>query len=156
MAKKTVEPTQEASTSNASADLIAALVQAINLTRPVEKKTANTRKPGSPWDPKDGSKKHKLKRKMHQHGIIIDPDLITNEEIDLLNKLKVGLYINGSIKVYRRKDSGIDIDYAIKTASQKVKLMSLLGGEGLAGLLKRCIAEGLVAKVTVDEDGDEA
>ena len=134
-----------------SADLVKALVEAISLTRPVEKKTAVNRKPGSPWDPKDGSKKLKLKRKMYQHSILIDPDFEDNETIELMNQLKVGRYCDGWVKVYRRKDHGIDIDYPVKTASQRLKLFKY--ANSFKSLLQRCIEEGKNPKpIEVDED----
>lgn len=116
--------------SNGSAqqlfDLLAkALTQAVKDAKGPEKKTFATRKPGDPWSPKDGSKKLKLRRTMYQHGLKIDPDMITNEEITLLNKLKTGRYFNDWVKVYKRKDQGIDIDYPVKTAAQRVKLSQM-------------------------------
>ncbi len=137
----TPAPTTPVGLSPDISALVNALVQAIQLTKPVEKKNAANRKPGSPWDPKDGSKKLKLKRKMTQHSILIDPDFLSNEEIDLLNKLKVGSFMDGWVKVYRRKDHGIDIDYPVKTASQRLKLVSQYGIRNLKELLERCIAE---------------
>jgi hypothetical protein len=131
------QPVEQANTSGQ--DLVNALVQAIQLTRPVEKKTSVSRKPGSPWDPKDGSKKLKLKRKVYQHSILIDPDFHTNEEIELMNRLKVGRFCDGNVKVYRRKDHGIDIDYPVKTASQRIKLFKYF--TNFKGLLERCIEE---------------
>jgi hypothetical protein len=153
----TLTPTQE---------LVQALVQAISLTKPTEKKNFNTRKPGDPWQPKDGSKKHKLLRKMHQHGIIIDPDTIVNEEIDLLNKIKPGLYLNGWVKVYKRKDQGIDIDYPVKTSSQRMKLNSFGIAEvrdddgnllktGFQVLLEKILAEGNKVKPQPTTNDDE-
>lgn len=112
----TLTPTQE---------LVQALVQAIQLTKPVEKKTFATRKSKSPWDPTDGSPKLKLKRKMYQHGIPIDPDFNDNATIDALNHLKVGRYLNDWVRVYKRKDQGIDIEYPIKTASHRMRLPSM-------------------------------
>lgn len=145
MARKKSEQSEvkevETQSQNPTADLVNALVQAIQLTKPVEKKTAANRKPASPWDPKDGSKKLKLKRKMYQHGIPIDPDFLSNEDIQLLNRLKVGTFLSGWVKVYKRKDSGIDIDYPIKTASQRLRLVSNFGIRSLRELLERCIAE---------------
>jgi hypothetical protein len=131
------QPVTPANTS--AADLVNALVQAIQLTKPVEKKNAISRKAGSPWDTKDGSKKPKLKRKMYQHSILIDPDFHTPEEIELMNKLKVGRFCDGWVKVYRRKDHGIDIDYPVKTASQRMKLFRY--ATTFKGLLERCIEE---------------
>lgn len=136
-----------------SADaLVKALVQAINITKPKEKKTAASRVPASPWDPKDGSKKLKLKRKMYQHSILIDPDFEDNETIDLMNRLKVGRFCEGWVKVYRRKDHGIDIDYPVKTASQRLKLFRY--ANSFKSLLQRCIEEAANPKPVdqVDED----
>lgn len=148
---QTVEaiPTQAPAPNTSVQDLVTALAQAIQLTKPVEKKTAVNRKPGSPWDPKDGSKKLKLKRKMYQHSIIIDPDFEDNETIDLMNKLKVGLFCDGWVKVYKRKDQGIDIDYPVKTASQRLKLFRY--ATTFKELLERCIAEA-ANPVKVDQD----
>lgn len=149
MAKKTETP--EVVPNVAVADLINALVQAINITKPVEKKTAINRKPGSPWDPKDGTRKLKLKRKMYQHGIPFDEAIISNEEIDLCNKVKPGRYFGDWVKVYRRKDHGIDIDYPVRTASQKMKSASLF--KSLTELLKGCIEQQANPR-PVEEDVD--
>lgn len=155
-AKATVEtdPTPTPAPVDPSiANLVAALSQAIQLTKPVEKKTAANRKPGSPWAPKDGSKKLKLRRDHFQHGIKIDPDFLSNVDIELLNKLKVGRFLDGWVKVYRRKDHGIDIDYPVKTAQQRLKLVSTYGVRSFAELLQRCIDEAAnPAKFTPLED----
>jgi hypothetical protein len=121
--------------------LVEALVAAMTAVKPVEKKNAANRKPKTPWTPKDGSPKLKMKRKMHQHGMMIDEDIVTNEEIELLNKLKVGTFLDGYVKVYRRRDKGIDIDYPIKTASQRLRLVNQFGIRNFKELLERCISE---------------
>lgn len=137
---KTPDPVEAPPALDTSADaLVKALVAAINLTKPIEKKTAVSRKPGSPWDPKDGSKKPKLKRKMYQHGILMDPDILSVEEIELLNKIKIGRFFGGWVKVFRRKDHGIDIDYPVRTASQKMKSSGMF--RTLAELASKCIEE---------------
>lgn len=137
-------------------DLVNALVQAIQLTKPKEKKTPINRTPGSPWDPKDGSKKPKLKRKHYQHGLIMDPSFLSVEEIELLNKLKPGRFFDGLVKVYKRRDSGIDIDYPVKTASQRMRVASYFTG-GLAGFLRRCLDEAAspTKYVNPDDEADE-
>ena len=121
--------------------LAAALVQAINSTKAPEKKNAYNRKKGDPWQPKDGSPKLKLKRKMFQHSLPLDAEILTNEQIELLNNLKPGRYCDGWIKVYRRRDRGIDIDYPVKTAAQRLKLSSAFGITSFDVLLTRCIHE---------------
>jgi hypothetical protein len=124
-----------------SAELVRALVQAIESTKPVEKKNAYNRKPGNPWVPKDGSPKLKLKRKFYQHGLLVDPDMSTNEEIELMNAVKPGRFLDGYVKVIRRRDKGIDIDYQVKTAAQRMKLAANFGINSFAALLERCIEE---------------
>lgn len=135
-------------------DLVDALVRAINLTKPEVKKTAVNRKPGSPWDPKDGSKKPKLKRTMYQHGILLEPAYLSVKEIELMNQLKVGRYLNNWVKIYRRRDHGIDIDYPVKTASQRMKLVSDFGVTSLEDLLSKCIAEAANPKPETSADQD--
>lgn len=155
MAKKTQQTDPVEDKNAAAKELVAALVQAIQLTKPIEKKNAITRKAGDPWQPKDGSKKLKLKRKVYQHGIIIDPDFCDNDTIDALNHLKPGRYMEGFVKVYKRKDQGIEIEYPIKTASQKIKLISTYGVRSLKDFCDRCIAEhNDPAKFTTLEDED--
>ena len=147
MAKKTApveEVTQVAQKAEASvgtSELAAALVQAINAAKPVEKKTFATRKPKTPWTPKDGSPKTKLKRNAFQHGMEIDEDKLSNDEIALFNKLRPGRFLDGLVTVTRRRDRGIDISYPVKTAAQRLKLVNLFGIRNLAELLAMCINE---------------
>lgn len=144
MAKKTAEEVgqKEAQVSTVGlSELASALVQAIEATQPKRKKTPIDRKPGDPWQPKDGSPKLKLKRKHFQHGIPIDPDMLTNEQITLLNQLKPGSYMGGYVKVYRRRDKGIDIDYPIKTAAQRLRLVNQFGITSFDTLIQRCLDE---------------
>lgn len=150
-----------------NAELVDALKQAINLTKPIEKKTFATRKPKSPWDPQDGTPKLKLKRKMYQHGIPIDPDVNDNATIDALNHLKVGRYLGDWVKVYKRKDQGIDIDYPVKTASQRMKLPGMgiteqrdpstgkLIKSGLQIFVERMIEEGKRPKKELPDEDSE-
>lgn len=133
--------TQNAKPVDPSKELVAALVAALQATKPVEKKNPFNRKAQTAWTPKDGSPKLKLKRKMYQHGLLIDPDMETNEVIELLNKLKAGRFLDGWVKVTKRRDAGIDITYPIKTASQRLKLVNGWGIRNFAELLARCIEE---------------
>jgi hypothetical protein len=156
MAKKTTEVKEETKQEAkvAASELAQALVQAINATKGPEKKTAITRKPGNPWMPKDGSSKLKLKRKVYQHSLMVDPDMSTNEEIELMNQLRPGLFCDGHVKVVRRRDKGIDIDYPIKTASQRLKLVNQFGIRNFKELLERCIDESKNPQTFHTEDDD--
>ena len=117
-----------------------AFVSAIERTRPPEKKTVANRKPITPWTPKDGSPKTKMKRKFYHHGMMIGEN-VNNEEIALLNRLKPGHYCDGNVRVTLRKDRGIDVDYPVKTASQRLKLVNVYGIRSFTELLQRIIDE---------------
>lgn len=149
-------PTKKKSEVTVSETTLAdALVQAINAAKPPEKKNPFNRKKGTPWTPKDGSAKLKLKRKMYQHGLLIDDEKIDNEEIALMNKVRPGLYLDGHVKVIRRRDRGIDIDYAVKTASQRLRLVNQFGIRNLKELLAQCIEEAANPKKIEDEYSDD-
>lgn len=126
---------------DASAQLIAALVEAIKLTKPVEKKNAANYKTRTGYEPKDGSPKIKLKRKIFQHGMEVDPDRLYNEDLELLNKLKPGKFMGGHVQVIRRRDKGLDIQYPVKTAAQRLRLVNSFGIRDFRELIARCIEE---------------
>lgn len=136
---KSAETSSEASVG--TKQLADALVQAIQATKPVEKKNPFNRKVNTPWTPKDGSKKLKLKRKVYHHGLLLDEDILSNAEIEGLNKVRPGRYCDNFVTVYRRKDRGIDIDYPVKTPSQKLRLINQFGIRNLAELCQYLIAE---------------
>ena len=148
---QTVPPDPTVGTS----ELTAALIQAINSTKPIEKKNPFNRKVNTPWTPKDGAKKIKLKRKMHQHGRLINEDVLSNAEVDLCNKVRPGRYLDNYVTIYRRRDRGIDIDYPTKTASQRLRLVNQFGIRNLSELLQACIDEALTPKKPeFDSEGD--
>lgn len=155
MAKtKTVKVEVPAELSVNQNALAEALVMAINAAKPVEKKNAANRKAITPWTPKDGSPKAKLKRKVFQHGLPADEEILSNDEINLFNKLRPGVFLDGNVKVIRRRDKGIDLDYAVKTASQRLKLVNQFGVRNLKDLLEMCVNEANNPK-TRTEDSDE-
>ena len=109
----------------ATKQLAAALTEALNATKTPEKKNIFTRKISKPWWPKNGEPREKMNRKFYQHGLEIER--VDNETIRLLNQIRPGLYCEGHIKVTLRRDRGIDIDYPIKTSSQRLKLVHQFG-----------------------------
>lgn len=154
---KEVGPATDPAILEALKGLGTVFADAIQKNRPVEKKNAANRRPNTPYTPKDGSPKLKLKRKAHQHGIPLDPDLLTNAQIDLFNKLKPGRFLDNWVLVTRRKDRGMDITYPVKTASQRMKLSSqfgIAGPDGLNKLLQMCIDEAANPKPDTSYDDD--
>jgi len=150
MAKK---PVSDESTPdmNAFAQMADAIASAIAAGKPPSKKTAFDRKVNTPWTPKNGEVKLKLKRKTYHHGIPVNPDMHSNEEIALFNKLRVGSFCDNIVKVNRRNDKGIDIDYPCKTASQRLRLVNQFGISSLSALLQKCIDEAAQPKRSVDD-----
>jgi hypothetical protein len=133
----------DAPRSNVSAahkELADAFVEAIERTKPAVKITVANRKERTPWTPKDGSPKLKMKRKFYHHGLLIGEN-VSNEEIALLNQVKPGHYCDGYVRVTLRKDRGIDIDHPVRTASQRLKLVNQYGVRSFAELLQRVIDE---------------
>lgn len=138
-------------------ELAQALITAIEATRPPAKKNPFNRKKGDPWQNKDGSPKSVLRRKMYQHGMELDAAQLFSEQIDLLNKIKPGRYCDGYVHVIKRKDGGLDVDYPIKTAAQRLKLVNNFGITSFTDLLKRILdekAEPTKYRHTNDEDDD--
>ncbi len=145
------EPSNITAAQQALAD---AFVSAIERTRPPEKKTIANRKPQTPWTPKDGSPKLKMKRKFFHHGMGIG-DNVSNEEIALLHQIKPGSYCEGHVRVTLRKDRGIDIDYPVRTVQQRLKLVNSYGIRSFTELLQRIIDEkGNPTKYRKPEDAD--
>ena len=122
-------------------DIAQALITAINSTKAPEKKTPFNRKKGDPWQPKPGQVKPKLKRTFMQHCVELNPAQLFVEEIELLNQIKPGAYCGGYLRVNKRKDRSYDIDYPIRTASQRMKLSNQFQITSLRSMLQRIIDE---------------
>lgn len=145
---KATEPVE----TNVISDLGRAFAEAIQLAKPLEKKTILNRKPGGPWAAKDGSPKLKLRRTHYQHAIRMQEETLNNEEIGLLNKIRPGSYCDNHVKVILRKDRGIDLDYQVKTAAQRLRLVNQFGITNLASMLNRIIAEAAQPKKAEEVD----
>ncbi len=148
----------EPESKTAAQDIASALLEAIRQTQPMVKKTQFNKQSVTPWSPKAGARS-RLKRKAYHHSLLIgDPKestcRLTNEEIDLFNQLKPGNYCNGYVKVTRRRDKGIDIDYPIRTASQRLRLVNDFGIRSFTELLQRCVWEAAQPKTAVSEDDE--
>lgn len=135
---KAEKTTKEESVSVST--LAEALKEAIDVSRP-QKKNVFTRKKNTPWTPKDGSPKLKLKRKMYHHGVPVNEKFSSNEEIDLLNKVRPGKYCDNWITISRRNDKGVNIDYPVRTKAQIMRLANSYGINSLVQLLQRCVDE---------------
>ena len=149
-----VSPTPTPSGSVDISALTQALIAAINSTKDIKAKPYR-RKKNNPYFPKDGSPRLKLRRKCMQHGIEIDEDQLYNEDIDGLNKMKFGRYCGGFVRVIKRKDGSLDIDYPVRTSAQKLKLMNSFGITTFSGLIQRILAERAEPLKYKPEDEDD-
>lgn len=127
--------------SDATVQTIAdALTVAIERTKPPVKITVANRKARTPWTPPDGEPVVKLKRKYYHHSLPIEEKL-SNAEKTLLNQIKPGRYCEGHVVVKLRNDRGIDIDYPVRTNSQRLLLVNKFGVTSFSKLLERIIDE---------------
>lgn len=149
MAKKEVEQNEQSVGVN---DLAAALVQAINLTKPKAKKAPGVDyDPKNPWSPKPGEPRAKMKRKAYIHGIA-QGDQWPNSTIELFNQIRPGTYINGLVKITRRRDKGINLDWAFKSPEQRLRLLMAGGFTSLDQILQACLTEFKTKASTPDPD----
>ena len=118
----------------AISDLAAALVQAIETTRPPQKKTPFNRP--KPWE----LKRNKLKRAWYQHGLEISPRQVSPEAIDLMNLVKPGVYVNGLVRVVKNRDRSYNITWPVATSAQRLRVMNE-AGSSFEAILQRCIDE---------------
>jgi hypothetical protein len=132
-----------------------ALVLAINAAKPPQKKTVADRVPQTPWTAPPGVPKLKLKRKIYQHGIPVREEFLTNERIALCNKIRPGVYCDGWVKVIRRHDKGLNIDYPVRSPQQRLKLVSVFGIRNFTELLQRLITEAETPKKSEFDLTDE-
>ena len=137
----------------AQTQLVSALVTAINATKPEVKKTAVNRVKNTPWSPPPGVPRSKMKRKFFHHALPLG-SRVSNEEIDLLNQIRPGTYCDGYVKVNKRRDKGLDIDYPVKTAAQRLKLVNQFGVRTFKELLQRIVDEGANPKAFKTEEDE--
>lgn len=122
-------------------DLAAALVMAIEQTRPPQKKNPFNRTKICKTCGKHPNTHVKLVRAWYQHGgIELDPKIFCNETIELLNKVKPGIYCKGIVRVTKRKDRSYDISWPVRTAAQRLRVMNEAGNT-FEAILQRCIDE---------------
>jgi hypothetical protein len=122
-------------------ELANALITAIESTKAPAKKTSFNRTKKGPWEAKEGKVKPKLRRGMYQHGIELTEGNLHPQEIELLNQVKAGTFCQGFVKVIKRKDRSLDIDYPVKTASQRLRLVNTFGVRNFSELLQRLVDE---------------
>lgn len=78
---------------------------------------------------------------MQHGGIELNPLNYCNETLELLNKVKPGVYVNGLVRVTKRKDRSYDITWPVRTNAQRLKVLEAAQANSFEDILRRCIAE---------------
>jgi hypothetical protein len=112
----------------------------------------------TPWNPSGNPRKVKLKfKQLYQNGSRVNPDMMSEEEISLVNQLKPGRYNKRKWEVVKRRDKSIDIRVPNKTLQQR---MTLKGeAKDFAAIVQKILLEQeeqatRKAKGLPDEDDD--
>lgn len=130
-------------------DLAEAIVSATEQSSGVRRRIPfGQQKIRSPFNP-TGNRNRKLKKVFYQAGFRLGVKTLTDAEIDLLHKLKPGLYIDNLVRVIERQGAGgemeVFINYSNSTADQRMALGSRIGGNpkktGLQRMLEMILAE---------------
>lgn len=94
----------------------------------------------TPWNPSGERRTLKLKpTSVSQNGGRLNPALLSDEEITLINQLKPGLYNKKKWQVIRKRDKSIDIRYPNASLASRFEMQSTAGS--LAGMLRLIVTE---------------
>jgi len=94
----------------------------------------------TPWNPTGEARKAFLKfPHLYQNGARCEPELMTDEEIQLANQLKPGKFLGGKWEVQRKRDKSLNILYPNGTIAQRFDMAREAGS--LANMLKKILVE---------------
>jgi hypothetical protein len=77
--------------------------------------------PDSPWNPTGRRDMPSPRNQIFQHGMPVNPMMMTAEEIILANKLKPGRYVNRTVEVTRSTDGSLNITWPNKRIDQRME-----------------------------------
>jgi len=95
-------------------------------------------RPITPWNP-TGERRTKKYKKFYMNGALLNPDLMSVEELDLFAQLRPGRYNSRRWEVVRRRDKSLDIRYRNKTFPQRMEMKG--DAPALTDMLKKIITE---------------
>lgn len=120
--------------------MIAAL-QALAANQPRRRKGMHEIVHDTPWW--DGkAPRSTLTRQFFQNGNPVNDTVLSNEEIDLINQLKPGLYAKKKFRVTDMPGGAIGLWYDNKTLHQRFTIARIAGdSQGLTGILQTILLE---------------
>ena len=120
---------------------MAALIEAMRAGQPKPKVHAYQRKKICKNCKQEHKNNTNLKRVWFQHGAFELTKLtFCNDVIELMNQVKPGRYVNGLVRVIKRKDRAYDITWPVATIAQRMRVIND-AGDTFAKILQRCIDE---------------
>jgi hypothetical protein len=143
-AADTVQAVQTPQGLDGAAVLANAIVAAINSNQP-KRVPYGRHKPSSRTDNPDGSPKPPLTRKYFQNGRMIFEERVDSVEIQLLNMLTPGKFVDNLITVSEKDSSNgtlVNISYKCGTADQRMSLGTRV--RSFKDMLRKCIKEAHV------------
>lgn len=125
-------------------ELAQAIKMVVEETAPVKQVHISQYRPKSPWNPA-GKRQHErphLRGEFLQNGQRMIEDRLSEKEIELLNKIRPGRYINRKVEVIERQSNGevtVEIRYNNQTADQRSELKN--EARNLTEMLQRIVDE---------------
>lgn len=80
--------------------------------------------PDSPFNPEGKRSRTPLRGSIFQHGMMVNPMMLTEEEIVLANQLKPGRYVNRTVEVSRTSNGDLNITWPNKRIDQRMEFNS--------------------------------
>jgi hypothetical protein len=139
------EKTDDAPTQDTNA-LIAATLAQLVANQPVRKKKFHEVVLNTPfWD--GTTPRSVLKHDFYQNGNPVNEAVLSNDEIDRINQLKIGVYAKNKFRVTKMPNQGIGLWYDNKSLQQRFAIARLAGeGQGLTGILELILLEAEAQK----------
>jgi hypothetical protein len=121
-------------------DLIGSMKDLAESTRKERKISVAEASKATPWNPSGKPRTVKLKPPaVYQNGARLNPVMLSDEEVTLLNQLKPGVFNHKKWVVRKRRDKSLDIQYPNKTIEARMELKGEAGN--LSGMLRKILTE---------------
>jgi hypothetical protein len=145
------QPAREVAADPATRSDIVSIVQTMQKMVPPRKVTYAEYKPRTPFNPSGNRNRRAPSRVVYQNGGRVNPRMLFDEEIKLLDQLRPGRYLDKLVTV--REVEGTEgapnelhIEYAYRTPDQRLALATRV--RSLVAMLRQIVNEQEAARVT--------
>lgn len=136
--------------ASASVDITAlakAITEAVAEASPVKQVHISRYRAQTPWNPTGELRRRKMEARFLQNGIELRDWHITDEDIDLLNQIKPGRYMDRKVEVVERNENGsrtVEIRYSNQSIGQRMEMKNY--ARNFTELLQNIVTEMKPAK----------